>query len=279
MARRPHREEVEEAEGGMERWLLTYSDMITLLLALFIVLFSLSTISVQKFEALAMSLRNTFSGHTTVVKNNTGLLQQNSLVAHPGNVPGVTHSASSPVQPLHTPVAAPPTSIQPAGQPGSQSLATIQAELQSALASQGLTSDVNIAQASPNPSTHELVIQILSDKIFYAVDSADLGPLGDRVVDVIATVLRQNTNNVAVQGYTDNQPIYGGPYATNWELSAERATHVVVRLAHVDGIDPNRLAIVGYGKTRPIVPNTSPANMARNRRVDVVVLAPGETQP
>jgi chemotaxis protein MotB len=279
MARRPHREEAEEAEGGMERWLLTYSDMITLLLALFIVLFSLSTISVQKFEALAMSLRNTFSGHTTVVKNNTGLLHQNSLVQHPGNVPGINHSASSPAQPPHTPAAASPTTTQPAGQPGSQSLATIQAELQSALSSQGLTSDVNITQASPNPSTHELVVQILSDKIFYAVDSADLGPLGDQVVDVIATVLRQNTNNAAVQGYTDNQPIYGGPYATNWELSAERATHVVVRLTHVDGIDPNRLAIVGYGKTRPIVPNTSPANMARNRRVDVVILAPGESQP
>lgn len=279
MARRAHHEEAEEAEGGMERWLLTYSDMITLLLALFIVLFSLSTISVQKFEALAQSLRNTFSGHTTVVKNNTGLLHQNSLVSHPGNVPGVNHSASSPVQPPHTPVAASPTTTQPVGQPGSQSLATIQAELQSALSSQGLTSDVNIAQASPTPTTHELVVQILSDKIFYAVDSADLGPLGDRVVDVIATVLRRNTNNAAVQGYTDNQPIYGGPYATNWELSAERATHVVVRLTHVDGIDPNRLAIVGYGKTRPIVPNTSPANMARNRRVDVVILAPGETQP
>ncbi len=279
MARRAHHEEAEEAEGGMERWLLTYADMITLLLALFIVLFSLSTISVQKFEALAQSLRNTFSGHTTVVKNNTGLLHQNSLVSHPGNVPGVNHSASSPPRPPHTPVSSSPTTTQPVGQPGSQSLAAIQSELQSALASQGLTSDVNIAQASPTPSTKELVVQILSDKIFYAVDSADLGPLGDRVVDVIASVLRQNTNNAAVQGYTDNQPIYGGPYATNWELSAERATHVVVRLTHVDGIDPNRLAIVGYGKTRPIVPNTSPANQARNRRVDVVILAPGETQP
>ena len=279
MARRPHREEVEEAEGGMERWLLTYSDMITLLLALFIVLFSLSTISVQKFEALAASLRNTFSGHTTVVKNSTGLLQKNSLVTHPGTVTGISHTGAAPTQSSQTSAAVPTTTAPSVGPPGSQSLATIQAELQSALASQGLTSDVNISQASPNPSTHELVVQILSDKIFYAVDSANLGPLGDQVVDAIATVLRQNTNNAAVQGYTDDQPIYGGPYATNWELSAERATHVVVRLTHVDGIDPNRLAIVGYGKTRPIVPNTSPANMARNRRVDVVILAPGETQP
>ena len=67
MARREHHEEPEEAEAGMERWLLTYADMITLLLALFVVLFALSTISTKKFTALANALRDTFSGHTTVV--------------------------------------------------------------------------------------------------------------------------------------------------------------------------------------------------------------------
>ena len=99
------------------------------------------------------------------------------------------------------------------------------------------------------------------------------------MVDTIASVLAANTNNAAIQGYTDDQAIYGGPYATNWELSAERAVHVVERLTSVDNINPDRLEVVGFGQTRPAVPNSSPQNMAENRRVDVVILAPGESAP
>ncbi|HUZ10082.1 MAG TPA: flagellar motor protein MotB [Acidimicrobiales bacterium] len=278
MARRTHHEEAEEHDAGMERWLLTYADMITLLLALFIVLFALSTISTKKFEVLAVSLKSAFSGRGTVTKNDTGLLQHNSLVDRPGNVSGIHQVASAPGLPTHGSTS-PPTTAMPPAPPGSQSLAAIQDQLNAAMAGQGLSSDVQISRAAPTPTTQELVVQILSDTVFYAVDSADLGPVGDRVVDAIATVLRTDTNNAAVQGYTDDQPISGGPYATNWELSAERAVHVVVRLTHVDGIDPNRLAAVGYGHTRPLVPNDTPAHQAQNRRVDVVVLAPGESQP
>jgi chemotaxis protein MotB len=275
MARREHHEEPEEAEGGMERWLLTYADMITLLLALFVVLFALSTISTQKFTALAQALRDTFSGHTTVVKNDTGLLQHNSLVDHAGRVTG-THNQQSQNTQSTTPTSAPNASVPPPA--GSQPLNQIQRELNTALAAAGLSQDVQMSMNSPTPTTSELVVQILSDQVFYALDSASLGTVGDKVVDTIASVLATNTNNAAVQGYTDNQPIWGGPYATNWELSAERSVHVVERLTSVDNIGPNRLEVVGFGQTRPAVPNTSPQNMAENRRVDVVILAPGESE-
>jgi chemotaxis protein MotB len=286
MARRPQHVEPEEHEGGMERWLLTYADMITLLLALFVVLFALSTVNVQKFTALANALRNTFSGHATVVKNDTGLLQHNSLVDHVGAVTGLhpTQQTQQSQQSQQSQSAAAgsttTTTTQPSGPPppGSQSLAVIHQELNAALSSAGLMSNVAITQTAPTPTTSELVVQVLSDQVFYALDSADLGTVGDRVVDTIASVLRTDTNNAAVQGYTDNQAIYGGPYATNWELSAERAVHVVERLTSTDGLSPDRLQVVGFGQTRPAVPNTSPANQAINRRVDVVILAPGESQ-
>jgi chemotaxis protein MotB len=277
MARRAHHEEPEEAEGGMERWLLTYADMITLLLALFVVLFALSTISTKKFTALATALRNTFSGHTTVVKNDTGLLEHNSLVDHSGQVPGIHPEQAGQNTAASSGVT---TTTSATGQPpqGSQSLSTINAQLNQALSAAGLGGDVSITQTSPTPTTSELVVQILSDQVFYANDSASLGATGDKVVDTIASVLQTDTNNAAIQGYTDNAPIYGGPYATNWELSAERAVHVVERLTTVDNINPDRLEAVGFGQTRPAVPNTSPANMAENRRVDVVILAPGESE-
>ncbi len=275
MARHPRHEEPEEHEAGMERWLLTYADMITLLLALFIVLFALSTISVQKFQAVAQSLKDTFSGHTTVVKNDTGLLQHNSLVDHPGSLKAKLHSSMT--TPTHTPTSqtVPATAPPPAG---SQSLSAIQAELNAALASQGLSSDVTMSPTPVTATTTSLVVRILADKVFYQVDSAGLGPVGNQVVDTIASVIKNDTNNAIVQGYTDNQPIFGGPYANNWELSAERAVHVVVRLTGVDAINPNRLAATGYGETRPLAPNDTPAHQAENRRVDVVILAPGKTQ-
>ena len=99
---------------------------------------------------------------------------------------------------------------------GSQPLSTINSQLNSALAAAGLGGDVSITQTSPTPTTSELVVQILSDQVFYANDSASLGTTGDKVVDTIASVLPTETNNAAIQGYTDNAPIYGGPYATNW---------------------------------------------------------------
>ncbi len=278
MARREHQEEPEEAEGGMERWLLTYADMITLLLALFVVLFALSTISTKKFTALAQALRDTFSGHTTVVKNDTGLLEHNSLVDHTGQVQGLHQQPSG--QNSTSGASGSSSSTSTAVPAGSQSLNQIQAELKTALATAGLGSDASINQtSSPTaPNTSELVVSILSDQVFYTLDSASLGTVGDKVVDTIASVLAANTNNAAVQGYTDDQAIYGGPYASNWELSAERAVHVVERLTSVDNINPDRLAVVGFGQTRPAAPNTSPQNMAENRRVDVVIMAPGESE-
>lgn len=123
------------------------------------------------------------------------------------------------------------------------------------------------------------MVQILTDRVFFASDSAQIGPAGEEVIDTMASVLRNDSNNIDVEGYTDDAPITGGPYATNEVLSAVRAANVVDRLSQVDGIDPDRLAATGFGSAHPAVPNTSPANMALNRRIDVVIMTPGQVQP
>lgn len=250
---------------GMERWLLTYADMITLLLALFIVLFALSTINVKKFEAFRSGVVTAFSHHTNpITKAGTGLLHQTSLVAHPGQVmPPSASQASSPG------ASTPATPGQPVPAP----LPQIQAQLTQALASQGLTQNASIAL-----ERRGLVVHVLADKAFYATDSAALGPAGARVVDTIAGVLSQYTNSIAVEGYTDNEPIYGGPYTSNWQLSSMRAVNVLLRLVRIDHLAYQRFSAIGYASNYPLAPNTTPANRALNRRVDVVVLAPGKTR-
>ncbi len=261
-----HEEEVENSE----RWLLTYADMITLLLALFIVLFAISTINQKKFLALALGLKESFDPKPGVLQSGNGLLNNASLTQTAGSTFKI---AGLPVTSTTTVPAG--TNQNPSGNAQTNAtLQKLQAQIQAQLGAAGLTGNVSLQL-----ETRGLVVQILADKVFFATGSADLGPQGNRVVDVVASVLKSYTFNVDVEGYTDNQPLVGGPYGSNEELSAVRAVNVVLRLENTDGINPARLSATGYGSSRPIVPNNSPQNMAENRRIDIVILTSQSAQP
>jgi len=98
------------------------------------------------------------------------------------------------------------------------------------------------------------------------------------VLDAIAPVLRGLPNDISVEGHTDNVPITGGPFASNWELSAIRATTVLRYLVSNDGLPEDRMSATGYADTRPLVPNDTPEHRQQNRRVDIVVLSTLLTQ-
>jgi chemotaxis protein MotB len=212
-----------------DRWLLTYSDMITLLLVLFIVLFAISKVDQAKFREFKQSVTRavlTHTPHGTVPKS-----------------PSIKQSTPSPSR-----------------------LATIEKELASALREQGLLRDVTL-----HVTASGLVEGLVADSTFFVTNSAALSPVGIKIVDTSAGVLRQFPNAIDVAGYTDNRPITSGPFANNWALSAARATTVVVRMTEVDRVNPGQLVILGYGQYHPVVPNTSAANQAENRRVNIVV--------
>ncbi len=254
----PHRRrrdpDPEEAHaGGMERWLLTYSDMITLLLALFVVLFALASVNKAKLEQLSQSIhRSLDSGGISVGAGRTpAQLARSHPVATTVPNPTLAH--------LH---------------PEESSLSALEAQVKASLAAHGLLGDVAV-QAEAD----DFVVQLLADTLFYATDSATLTPVGEQVVDATGKVLASHPNVVAVRGYTDDTPVIGGPFYSNWQLSASRAVVVVLRLVHVDGVNPSQVVAEGYGDTHPVAPNDSPANRARNRRVDIVVYALGAPLP
>lgn len=244
-----------EAENS-ERWLLTYADMITLLLALFVVLFAMSSISQKKFDEFKTGLLQTFSQLQlqSALKGGTGLLEHRSLITHPGVTPG-------PPQ-----ISIPQTG---AGTPASvsQQSSQLAAQINAALAQANLANDVQVAVEKRG-----VVVRLLSDKVFFNTDSAALGPVGSEVVNIIGKVVQPLPNDIDVEGYTDSAPIYGGPFSSNFELSAVRAVTVLEQLMRTDGVSANRLSATGFGATHPIVPNSNPTNMALNRRVDVVIL-------
>ena len=134
------------------------------------------------------------------------------------------------------------------------------------MALKGLLGDVTISIDASG-----LVEGLVADSTFFLTDSAQLSPLGDEIVDTSGHVLDSYPNNVDVAGYTDDQPITGGPYFNNWALSAARSSTVVERLTTIDGVNPERVVAIGYGQYHPVVPNTSAAGQAENRRVNIVV--------
>jgi chemotaxis protein MotB len=226
-----------EEESG-ERWLLTYADMITLLLVLFIVLFALATINQAKFREFKQSVSHTF----------------------------LTHVPSGTTKVKTKPVKKSTASNQTAAKRAPNQLKQIEAQLSSALSSSGLLGDVTLSINSSG-----LVEGLVADSTFFSTNSAQLSAVGEQIVDTSAQVLEKYPNALEVAGYTDNQPITGGPYANNWELSAARATTVVVRMTVTDGLNPEQVVLLGYGQYHPLVLNTSPTAQAENRRVNIVV--------
>jgi chemotaxis protein MotB len=124
-----------------------------------------------------------------------------------------------------------------------------------------------------------LVVTILTDKILFPLDSAQLQPEGVEIIDVLAPVLATLPNDIDVEGDTDNTPITGGPYASNWALSAARAVAVVETLINNHGIDPERLEATGNSDTQPVVPNNTPQHRAENRRVEIIVFSTTVNSP
>jgi chemotaxis protein MotB len=257
----------EEHEANHERWLLTYADMITLLMVLFIVLFASSTISSIKFAELADGLAKQLGGQSKAIPGGEGVLDG-----------GQTTAADNGVQ-LNNP-SAPIPAVQEADQPATQAsqaqlvkqeeqtLASAQAKIEAALKAKDLQDSVRFTIDSRG-----LIVSIVTDKLLFNTGQADLQPVGDQVLDAIGPALRALPNDISVEGHTDNVPISSSEFASNWELSAVRATTVLRYLVANDGIAETRMSATGYADTEPLVPNDTAAHRAENRRVDVVVLS------
>lgn len=254
-----------------ERWLLTYADMITLLMALFMVLFSISSVNISKIQALQKSLRAAFSPDN-ILPGGKDIAQQGSTAA--AHAPTATREVSS-IVPL-SPHAA--TSVESSSSAAQAAATVSQAQqeqsnfehlkhqLDAYAASHGFSNDVNTSI-----QRRGLVIRVLTDRLLFASGSATLIPQAYPLLSEIAGLVNvDRTHPVAVEGNTDDVPIHSGSFPSNWELSTARAS-MVVRFLIGQGVYPTRLSASGYADLRPIDSNASAAGRARNRRVEIVL--------
>jgi chemotaxis protein MotB len=261
--RRGDRVPHEEHDAGMERWLLTYADMITLLLALFIVLWSISSVNISKFTQLKQSLSQAFAGKLIpdsgqLLNGGQSILNpQGSQISQPTTIPDATSITTA----LKSEISA------AAGAAETQSLQKLKRQIDAYARSHDLSSHI-----STTVDERGLVIRLLTDKLLFDTGKAALKPEAFPLLSRIAGLLRAKVvNPVRVEGNTDNVPISTAQFHSNWELSTARATAVLTYLLQ-HGIPPNRLSVAGYADQRPVAPNSTAVGRAENRRVDLVVI-------
>lgn len=268
------RTEEPEKENG-ERWLLTYSDLITLLMIFFVVLYSISKVDANKFKALADSLNKALGGGQPAkiaIANspqgpsflNTGYPQNNTTVPsktnNKDNAANTQNSSSSPLnQGANT--------NQGQGNVDQENMTIegIKARLDKFAADNGIQT-----QLISTIEERGLVISI-HDTLLFDSGSDVITPKAREILDKVSAVLAPTPNFIRVEGHTDNLPIHTSEFPSNWELSVLRATNVVEILAS-SGISPDRLSATGYGEYRPVASNATEAGRAQNRRVDLTVL-------
>jgi chemotaxis protein MotB len=250
--RKQHHQEEHE---NHERWLVSYADFITVLMALFIVMFALSNADKDKFNAFA-------SGMDELPGAGTSLLEGGALLT--ASAPSMDPQSQAARAALEEKLAEQAASSQEVAD-----LLEARKAIEQALVDKGMAGAVRFRL-----DERGLIVSVVTDDVLFELGQASLRPAGTKVLDAIAPALNALPNAISVEGHTDDLPIRGR-FPSNWELSAERATSVLRYLLEAHRLPAQRVSAAGYADQRPLTPNT-PAGRAANRRVEVVLLKMAE---
>ena len=271
-APRRHNKHHHEEHENHERWLVSGYDMMTLLFAVFVVLFAISSTNISKVKALQQSLQEAFSGP---------VLTGGRAMMATGDASESNRAAPEPPLPSITPVQAVQAAMsQTDGEEQSKAAAAaaklaaqeeedlqaLKRRIDRAIREAGLGKNV-----STTVSRRGLEVRLLTDNLFFDSGSAVIEAPGVPLIDKIGGIVAdEKTHPVEVEGHTDDRPIATSQYPSNWQLSGARAGAVVQRLIGA-GVGGSRVSLGGYAARRPIAPNTTDAGRARNRRVEVIL--------
>lgn len=227
-----------------ERWAVSYADMVTVLMCLFIVLYAVSVVDETKYEQLKNGLAAAFGQSQTVGGGDLteGLVIPPDLLVDDG-VRDVAVRAAHEVDAMQR----------------------LQQQITDALAAQGLQDTVDFVI-----DERGLKIGLVGAETFFADNRADLTAKADAVLDLVGDVLSAAGNPISIEGHADHRAA-AAPYDSNWELSSSRATKVARFLVEHEGIAGSRVQAVGFSDQRPLVDGDSAEALAANRRVDIVV--------
>lgn len=235
-----------EPRRGAPGWMVTFSDLVTLILVFFILLFSMSQIDMIKFKAITESFREqVFDFYPSVIPLENPPSGLDVDIPEKDKEQGMDEQKTA-----------------------EESLQNLLIEVQSFLTKNGLD-DVIIANR-----TERGVVLVLPEQVLFDPGEAIL--LGDsyEFLDKVGELLGKIPNLVKVEGHTDDIPMSSYRYPSNWELSAARSSSVIRYLSENHQLDSNRFIAVGYADTRPVVSNSDTENRKKNRRVEIIISDP-----
>lgn len=266
MARRKAHEEHQNHEA----WAIPYGDLITLLLAFFVVMYAVSSVNEGKYRVLADAMAEAFGGPPKSLKPvQVGRLQLGTTRAD-AETPTQLSARNAPTPPIQmrirTPVEVRPSGPSPGEVKEREKLQKITDEVQKAL---GPLIEKNMVIVRRTESWVE--IEIKTD-ILFASGSAQLDVHAVPVLEHLSEILAPYGNRIRIEGHTDNRPIASWQFPSNWELSAARASSVL-RILTAHGVDAHRLSVLGLADTRPKAGNDTPEGRNQNRRVTLVLLS------
>ncbi|NMD41748.1 MAG: OmpA family protein [Firmicutes bacterium] len=236
--RRPRREE------NSAPWMLTYSDMVTLLLTFFILLFAMSVIDIERFKDTIISIQSSLFGHT-------GIMESPREAGSPDGVGDAEIDARA-------------LDLGQSLLEKAREAEALRAKAELFLARAGLEGAVEIRIEERG------VVMELPNQIFFERGSAELKPRAREFLKGLALFIREIKQRIIIEGHTCNLPINTARYPSNWELSAARSVGVTRYLVETQGLAPDRFMATGYGEYQPVADNGTAEGRAKNRRVTIV---------
>jgi chemotaxis protein MotB len=221
-----------------ERWVISYADLVTLLLGFFIILYATSKVDADKFKLFAYGLNEAFNVPTRQGMNGNGALDGGR-----GLLPGPINTGSI-----------------------DRDLLMIRSEISMRAEAAGVGGQIIVTRQD------DTIIIRLPNQLLFPSASAEIRPEALTVLRVAGAVIAQLPHQLRVEGHTDNIPVGTEQYPTNWELSSARATAVLRYLAEETRVDASRAFAAGFAEYRPVASNDTPEGRALNRRADIVLL-------
>jgi len=226
----------ERVKKGSPAWMVTYGDMMTLLLVFFVLLYSFSVMDLEKFEGFISALK----AHLGVLDAGQTISQQSRITQ---GLQGESYN------------------------PSHLTLTRVMGELGQFIKEQDLQEEISMKIIE----RRGLVIRV-TGQVLYELGKSTIKPEGMIILSKIADSIRDIPNDIMVEGHTDNWPINNQEFPSNWELSTTRATNVIKYFIEKHQIPPDRLSAAGYSQYRPLYNNDTAEHRAKNRRVEIVIL-------
>ena len=230
--------------GGLrgDEWMATYADTVTLLLTFFVLLYSMSSVDAEKTKGIANAFVSMMCG-----QSGDSLLQFN---LYNGEVPLIGGESEENFD-------------------GGEEL-TDQQKMFNTI--KEFVHNNNLQDVVEIVDDERGVAMQLRDNILFETSSSDLREDSKAILNQLNTIIASVSNPVLIEGHTDNRDINTSRFPSNWELSADRAVNVVRYFVEVLGQDPKRFSATGYGEFQPVAPNNTYEDMAKNRRVDILIV-------